>query len=95
MATASLSPASVTVPNGGSADVTVSWTLDPGTADRTGTMTLELDGQTLVAGPVTVQGRPAEQAPTLVTANPQPGQVLVTCDTAAVQILGPNLIRLT
>jgi hypothetical protein len=94
MAVASLSPSSVTVPNGGSADVAVSWTLDPGTPDVNGTLSLNVNGSA-VSIPVVHQGRAAEPAPTLVTANPQPGQVLVTCDVATVALVDQHTIRLS
>lgn len=94
MATPALSPSSVTVPNGGTADVAVSWTLDPGTPDVNGTLSLNVNG-TPVSIPVTHQGRPAETQPTLVTSNPQPGQVLVTCDVATATLVSQGTIRLS
>ena len=94
MATPSLSPNSVTVPNGGSADVTVSWALDPGSPDVNGTLSLNVNG-TPVSIPVTHQGTPAETAPTLVTSDPQPGDVLVTCDVANVTLISQSVIRLS
>lgn len=94
MATPTLSPSSVTVPNGGTADVTVAWTLDPGTPDVTGTLSLSVNGQP-VSIPVTHNGRPAETAPQLVTANPGANDVLVTCDVATVTLVNQNTIRLS
>lgn len=94
MASATLSPASVTVPSGGSADVTVSWSLDPGTPDVNGTLVLNLDGST-VSIPVVHQGTPGESEPTLVTSNPAAGQALVTCDAASVLIVDNHTIRLS
>jgi hypothetical protein len=95
MATPSLSPSSVTVPNGGTANVAVSWTLDPGTPDVSGTLSLVIDGQTISGIPVVKQGRPAEQAPRLVTASPLPGDVLVSCDAATVALVDQGTIRLS
>jgi hypothetical protein len=94
MATAQLSPTNVTVPNGSTATVTVGWTLDAGTPDLKGTLSLNVDG-TAVSIPVLHQGRPAEQAPTLVTSNPQPGQVLVSCDVATVALVDQHTIKLS
>lgn len=94
MATPSLSPASVTVPTGGTADVTVTWTLDPGSPDVTGTLSLMVNGSP-VSIPVVHQGTPPEQPPRLVTANPGPGDVLVTCDVAAVTLVSQSTIRLS
>lgn len=98
MATPALSPASVTVPNGGTADVIVTWTLDPGTPDVNGTLTLLVNGSAAVSIPVTHQGTPAETTPTLVTSNPTASDVLVTCDAATVAIVAqgnPGTIRLS
>lgn len=94
MATPALSPASVIVPNGGTADVSVSWALDPGTPDVSGTLALHIDGQP-VSIPVTHQGSPSEQAPRIVTNSPQPGDVLVSCDVAAVTLVDQRTIRLS
>ena len=94
MGTPTLSPSTVTVPNGGTADVLVTWALDPGTPDIVGTLSLLVNG-TPVSIPVSKQGRPAEQAPRLVTANPGAGDVLVTCDVATVQIVNQSTIRLS
>ena len=98
MATPTLTPASVTIPAGGTADVTVTWTLDPGTPDSSGTLQLVQDGTVIATVPTVKPGTPAEQAPALVTASPAPGSVLVTCDVAAVQIVAqgnPGTIRLS
>jgi len=95
MATPSLSPSSVTVPNGGTTDVRVSWTLDPGSPDVIGTLTLAVGGAPAVSIPVLHQGRPAEIAPRLVTANPGPGDVLVSCDVASVSLVDQGTIRLS
>lgn len=98
MATPSLSPSSVTVPSDGTANVSVSWTLDPGSPDINGTLVLNVPFEgsgSSVTIPVTHQGRPAERAPRLVTANPSPGDVLVTCDVAAVSLVDQGLIRLS
>lgn len=98
MATPALSPTSVTVPNGGTADVTVTWTLDPGSPDVNGTLSLSINGSSAVSIPVTHQGTPAEQAPTLVTSDPGANDVLVTCDAANVTIVAqgnPGTIRLS
>lgn len=95
MATPTLSPSTVTIPSGGTADVTVSWSLDPGTATVNGTLTLSVDGGASFSVPVTHQGTPAETAPTLVTSNPQPGQALVTCDVATVTLVSQTQIRLS
>lgn len=93
MATPSLSPASVTVPNGGTADVSVTWSLDPGSPDVSGSLNLIVNGSP-ISIPVTHQGTPAEQAPRLVTGNPGPGDVLVTCDVASVALVSQSTIRL-
>jgi hypothetical protein len=95
MATPVLSPTSVVIPDGGSADVALSWTLDPGTADENGSLRLEMGGTVLFEGPITKLGRPAEVAPVVVTADPQPGQVLVTCDVATVALPNQQTIRLS
>lgn len=94
MATPALSPSSVTVPNGGTANVSVSWSLAPAVPDVNGTLNLTLDGVSVGSIPVTKQGRPAEVAPTLVTSNPAAGQVLVTCDVAPVALVNQSTIRL-
>jgi hypothetical protein len=94
MATALLSPASVTVPNGSTATVSVAWNLDAGSPDLSGTLSLNVDGQAVTI-PVLHQGRPAEQPPTLVTSNPQPGQVLVSCDVATVALVDQHTIKLS
>lgn len=98
MATPTLSPTSVTVPHGGTADVTVSWTLDPGSPDVNGTLSLMIDGSTAVSIPVVHQGSPAESVPTLRTSNPAAGEVLVTSDVALVTIVAqgnPGTVRLS
>lgn len=97
MATPTLSPTSVTVPNGGTSDVAVAWALNPGTPDVSGTLSLVVNGQP-VSIPVLHAGTPGEAAPRLVTSNPQPGDVLVSCDVAAASILAqgnPGTIRLS
>jgi hypothetical protein len=95
VATPLLSPTSVVIPDGGSADIALSWTLDPGTADEQGSLRLEMAGTVLFDGPITKQGRPAETAPVVVTSDPQPGQVLVTCDVATVTLPNQQTIRLS
>jgi hypothetical protein len=95
MATPVLSPTSVVVTDATPATVKVSWQLDPGTPDVDGTLTLSLDGALPVSIPVRHQGTPAEQPPRLVTGNPQPGDVLVSCDVAVVSVLDQSTIRLS
>lgn len=94
MAIPTLSPSSVIVPSVGAADVAISWTLAPGTPDISGTLALNIGGQPVTI-PVVHQGQLAEQAPRLVTANPGPGDVLVTCDVATVTLVDQRTIRLT
>lgn len=96
MASASVSPSGpITIPNGGTVDVAVSWNLDPGTPDTQGHLRLELGGAVVFDGPVAKQGRPAEQEPQIVTANPQPGQAVLTCDVGSLVPTGPRSFRLS
>lgn len=96
MATPTLSPTSVTIPPGGTADVNVSWQLDPGTPDQDDTLDLVTsDGTVLVTLPYIKKGAPAEVEPTLVLSAPQPGQVLVRCDVATATLVDQHTIRLS
>lgn len=94
MATPTLTPSSVTIPSGGNADVTVTWTLDPGTPDASGDLSLNVEGAVFLI-PVVKLGRPGETLPTMVLSNPQPGDVLVTCDVANVALVDQATIRLS
>ena len=100
MPTPSLTPSSVVVPSGGTADVSVAWTLAPGipaTPDITGTLSLLVNGAPVTI-PVVHQGSPGtpgEVAPRLVLSDPQPGDVLVSCDVAAVALVNQQTIRLS
>lgn len=94
MSTPIIFPQSVTVPRGGSADVIVSWLLDPGSADVSGTLALIVDGVPVTI-PVVHEGRAPEQAPTLVLSEPKAGDVLVVCDVATVSLVDQGTIRLS
>lgn len=85
MASASIAPSSITIPNGGSVNVTVSWTLDPGTPDQPGHLTLTMDGSVIFDSAIVKQGTPAETEPQIVLANPTTGQALLASDVATVK----------